>query len=85
MLLELKDVNGDLYAQITEKQKQLLLYLHIYKKMELNLETIFQMSGKLILLLFVWSKTRTSQGKENKENWSKAVWIVMYIQGRQKV
>jgi len=62
MLLELNDINGGDYAQISEKQRQLLAYLHIYKKMELNLETIFQMSGKLVLLLFAWSETRTSQG-----------------------
>ena len=35
--------------------------LRVYKKMELNIETIFQMTGKMILILLVNSETRTTQ------------------------
>ena len=41
---------------------KLTLYLKLYKKMELNLETIFQLSGKIILVALVESQTRTTQG-----------------------
>ena len=57
-ILEHKDVDGDSFSRISEKHKDLMKHLHMYKKMELNLEAIFQMSGKLVLLLFIWSETR---------------------------
>ena len=36
--------------------------LKVFKKMELNIETIFQMTGKMILIALVKSETRTTQG-----------------------
>ena len=62
MILKLKDVHDERYIQNLEKLKQLTLYLKLYKKMELNLETIFQLTGKLILIALVESQTRTTQG-----------------------
>ena len=62
MILKLKDVHDERYIQNLEKLKQVTLYLKLYKKMELNLETIFQLTGKLILIALVESQTRTTQG-----------------------
>ena len=62
MILESKSVNDEEYIQNFEKQNQLSFYLKMYKKMELNLETIFQLTGKLILIALVNSETRTTQG-----------------------
>ena len=62
MMLESKDIDNEKFSQNIERQKQLMFYLKLYKKMELNLETIFQMTGKIILLLLVESETRTTQG-----------------------
>ena len=62
MILESKDVHDERYIQNLDKQNQLTLYLKLYKKMELNLETIFQLTGKLILIGLVESETRTTQG-----------------------
>ena len=50
MILESKSVDDEEYIQNLEKQNQLSFYLKMYKKMELNLETIFQLTGKLILI-----------------------------------
>ena len=65
------NVNEEDYTQNIERKKKLFLFLNTYKKMELNFETIFQMTGKIILLALVWSETRTSHGLltvfENKD------------------
>ena len=62
IILESKDVHDERYIKNLDKQNQLTLYLKLYKKMELNLETIFQLTGKLILIVLVESETRTTQG-----------------------
>ena len=71
MMLGQKNVNGEVFTRNIERKEKLFLYLKNYKKMELNIETIFQMTGKIILLALVWSETRTSHGLltvfENKD------------------
>ena len=62
MMLESGDIDNEKYSQNLEKRKQLTLYLKLYKKMEINLETIFQLTGKIILIALVDSETRTTQG-----------------------
>ena len=70
VLLRLKNIHGDRYWKNLEEQNRLTSFLNTYKKMELNIETIFQMTGKVILLALVYSQTRTTQGLINvfKEN-----------------
>ena len=71
MMLGQRNVNEKRFTRNIERKKKLFLYLNTYNKMELNFETIFQMTGKIILLALVWSKTRTSHGLltvfENKD------------------
>ena len=62
MMLNLRNVDDEKYLENIEKQKNMMLYLKLYKKMELNLETIFQLTGKIILIALVRSQTRTTQG-----------------------
>ena len=62
LMLESGDIDDEKYSQNLEKRKQLTLYLKLYKKMELNLETMFQLTGKIILIALVDSDTRTTQG-----------------------
>ena len=62
IMLESGDIDDEKYSQNLEKQKQLTLYLKLYKKMELNLETMFQLTGKIILIALVDCDTRTTQG-----------------------
>ena len=61
MMLESKQIDNEKYSQNIEKQKELGLYLKMFKKLESNLETIFQMTGRIILLALVGSNTRTTQ------------------------
>ena len=62
IMLKLQDIKDDRYWKNLEKQKRLIFYLNKYKKMELSLETMFQITGKIILLALVYSQTRTTQG-----------------------
>ena len=62
MMLQAKAINDKEYIENIDNQKELMLYLKLYKKMELNLETIFQLTGKIILIALVESQTRTTQG-----------------------
>ena len=62
IMLESGHIDDERYSQNVEKRKQLTLYLSLYKKMELNLETMFQLTGKIILIALVDSETRTTQG-----------------------
>ena len=57
-----KDVDNKKFSQNLEEQKKFLMCLKVFKKMELNIETIFQMTGKMILIALVRSETRTTQG-----------------------
>ena len=62
MMLDSRDINDEEYIENNDKQQNLMLYLKLYKKMELNLENIFQLTGKIILIAIVDSQTRTTQG-----------------------
>ena len=62
IMLESGDIDDEKYSQNLETRKQLTLYINLYKKMELNLETMFQLTGKIILIALVDSDTRTTQG-----------------------
>ena len=62
MMLMSKDINDEKFSQNLEEQKKFLMCLKVFKKMELNIETIFQMTGKMILIALVKSETRTNQG-----------------------
>ena len=62
LMLESGDIDDEKYSQNLEKRKQLTLYLKLYKKMELNLETMFQLTGKIVMIALVDSETRTTQG-----------------------
>ena len=62
MIIEARDVEDEKYSKNLEKVNKLTVYLRLFKKMELNLETIYQMTGKIILLAIVESQTRTTQG-----------------------
>ena len=62
IMLRQKKVNEEVFTRNIERKKKLFLYLSTYKKMELNFEKIFQMTGKIILLALVWSETRTRHG-----------------------
>ena len=61
MMRNSKDINDEKYSQNLQEQEKFLMCLRVYKKMELNIETIFQMTGKMILILLVNSETRTTQ------------------------
>ena len=61
MMRKSKDIDDEKYSQNLQKQEKFLMCLRVYKKMELNIETIFQMTGKMILILLVNSETRTTQ------------------------
>ena len=62
MMRKSKDINDEKYSQNLQEQEKFLMCLRVYKKMELNIETIFQMTGKMILIALVKSETRTTQG-----------------------
>lgn len=62
MILKSRNIDDEVFIKNIDIQKKLLLYLKMYKKLELNLETIFQMTLKIILLALVQSETRTTQG-----------------------
>ena len=62
MMLDSRDIDDEEYIENIDKQQNLMLYLKLYKKMELNLENIFQLTGKIILIAIVDSQTRTTQG-----------------------
>ena len=57
-----KDVDNKKFSQNLKEQERFLMCLKVFKKMELNIETIFQMTGKMILIALVRSETRTTQG-----------------------
>ena len=61
-MLRSKDVDNKKFSQNLEEQERFLMCLKVFKKMELNIETIFQMTGKMILIALVRSETRTTQG-----------------------
>ena len=47
------------------KKESLKRALHIHVKLELGLETVYQMTGQLILLLMAYTKTPTQSGLES--------------------
>ena len=62
MMLKSRHIDERVYRQNVDNQEKLLMYLKMYKRLELNLETILQMALKIILLALVQSETRTEQG-----------------------
>ena len=62
MMIESNDIDSETFVKNVQSQQKLLGYLRLYKKLELNLEKIFQITGQVILIALVSSETRTSQG-----------------------
>ena len=52
---------NEAFLQIIQKRKKLDYQMKIFKKLELNIETIFQLCGQFLLLLLAESETRTLQ------------------------